>query len=182
MYAYGASCLQIAASLYLFLRTSAFLQNCPYCSDSSVKHFPPCSQITAATTHRLIAHNSKEDTFHTAQQLLGYHLECDNDRHHYTRELVTPTEPSNRAFPRLREFYPVGNSRNLREPYRSLVASHFNDSSSTLPIDQKVFTKNPTQHCTFHSQSSHQFTNSPSCQLNILKLTNINLNKSLTQQ
>ena len=63
-----------------------------------------------------------------------------------------------------------------------LVASHFNDSSSTLPIDQKVFTKNPTQHCTFHSQSSHQFTNTPSCQLNILKLTNINLNKSLTQQ
>ena len=37
-----------------------------------------------------------------------------------------------------------------------MVASHFNDSSSTLPIDQKVFTKNPTQHCTFHSQSSHQ--------------------------
>ena len=78
----------------LLTSTSAFLQNCPYCSDSSVKHFPPCSQITAATTHRLIAHNSKEDTFHTAQQLLGYHLECDNDRHHYTRELVTPTEPS----------------------------------------------------------------------------------------
>ena len=83
--------------------------------------FPPCSQIAAATTHRLIAHNSKEDTFHTAQQLLGYHLECDNDRHHYTRELVTPTEPSNRAFPRLREFHTVGNSRNLRKPYRSVA-------------------------------------------------------------
>ena len=104
-------------------RTSVFLQNCPYCSDSdsSVKHFPPCSQITAATTHRLIAHNSKEDTFHTAQQLLGYHLECDNDRHHYTRELVTPTEPSNRAFLGLREFYPIGNSRNLCKPYGSVA-------------------------------------------------------------
>jgi len=42
---------------------------------------------STATTHRLIAHNSKEDTFHTPQQLLGYHLECNNDRHFYTREL-----------------------------------------------------------------------------------------------
>jgi hypothetical protein len=42
----------------------------------------------AATTHRLIAHNSKEDTYHTREQLLGYHLECNNHRHYYTRELV----------------------------------------------------------------------------------------------
>ena len=83
--------------------------------------FSPTFTITAATTHRLIAHNSKEDTFHTAQQLLGYHLECDNDRHHYTRELVTPTEPSNRAFPGLCEFHPVGNSRNLCKPYQSVA-------------------------------------------------------------
>ena len=55
--------------------------------------FPLCLRIAAATTHRLIAHNSKEDTFHTRQQLLGYHLECDNDRHHYTRELVKLAPP-----------------------------------------------------------------------------------------
>ena len=51
-------------------------------------NLPPLSRIAAATTHRLMAHNSKEDTFHTRPQLLGYHLECNNDRHHYTRELV----------------------------------------------------------------------------------------------
>jgi len=43
---------------------------------------------STATTHRLIAHNSKEDTFHTPQQLLGYHLECNNDRHFYLRRVA----------------------------------------------------------------------------------------------
>ena len=42
----------------------------------------------AATAHRLIAHNSKEDTYFGRDELLGYHLECDNHRRHYSRELV----------------------------------------------------------------------------------------------
>ncbi len=33
-------------------------------------------------------HNSKDDTYKTGQELLGYHMGCDNDRKHYTRELV----------------------------------------------------------------------------------------------
>ncbi len=44
-----------------------------------------------ATAHRLIGHNSKEDTYKTSAQLLGYHLACDNKRHLYTRELVHAT-------------------------------------------------------------------------------------------
>ena len=60
-------------------------------------NFPPLSsRIAAATTHRLMAHNSKEDTFHTRPQLLGYHLECNNDRHHYTRELVNMIDQQSR--------------------------------------------------------------------------------------
>ena len=46
--------------------------------------------LILAKVHRLIAHNSKDDTFYTGQQLHGYHLRCNNDRHHYTRELVIP--------------------------------------------------------------------------------------------
>lgn len=42
---------------------------------------------STATTHRLIAHNSKDDTHYTRAQLLGCHLECDNDRKHYCKEL-----------------------------------------------------------------------------------------------
>eukprot|EP00094_Tigriopus_californicus_P003119 TCALIF_03001-PA protein Name:"Protein of unknown function" AED:0.25 eAED:0.25 QI:5/0.4/0.16/0.5/1/0.83/6/0/238 len=42
---------------------------------------------STAKAHRLIAHNSKDSTYKTGQQLLGYHVAADNDRYHYASEL-----------------------------------------------------------------------------------------------
>ena len=44
--------------------------------------------LSPATTHRLMAHNSKEDTHYGGPELLGYYLESSNDRRHYRNALV----------------------------------------------------------------------------------------------
>eukprot|EP00095_Tigriopus_kingsejongensis_P012556 maker-scaffold1273_size51358-snap-gene-0.6 protein:Tk12556 transcript:maker-scaffold1273_size51358-snap-gene-0.6-mRNA-1 annotation:"hypothetical protein DAPPUDRAFT_227136" len=42
---------------------------------------------STAKAHRLIAHNSKDSTYKTKDQLLGCHMGADNDRYYYSREL-----------------------------------------------------------------------------------------------